>query len=106
MLRVGASHRHAVHLTTVWAPLPRYLKAFQNVDTSSNFYFSYTYDLTRPLQANMHIPTPAEAARSEPLKPRLINPIADFVWNGFLAEPYVVCPSLSSPVSFIHCALI
>jgi len=33
---------------------------FQNVDISSNFYFSYGYDITRPLQMNMHIPTAAE----------------------------------------------
>lgn len=65
----------------------RYFKAFQNVDTSSNFYFSYTYDLTRPLQSNMHIPTPAEATRREPLKPQKVVPIQDFVWNGFLTEP-------------------
>lgn len=31
----------------------RYLKTFQNVDLSSNFYFSYTYDLTHTLQFNM-----------------------------------------------------
>ena len=32
----------------------------QDVDLTSNFYYSYTYDLTRPLQNNMHIPTPEE----------------------------------------------
>ncbi|XP_004348141.1 sac domain-containing inositol phosphatase 3 [Capsaspora owczarzaki ATCC 30864] len=31
----------------------RYLKTFQNVDLSSNFYYSYTYDLTHTLQFNM-----------------------------------------------------
>ncbi|RUS76932.1 hypothetical protein EGW08_015305 [Elysia chlorotica] len=31
----------------------RYLKMFQNVDLSSNFYFSYSYDLTHTLQFNM-----------------------------------------------------
>mmetsp|Transcript_3378 Transcript_3378/g.8350 ORF Transcript_3378/g.8350 Transcript_3378/m.8350 type:complete len:1071 (+) Transcript_3378:2-3214(+) len=67
----------------------RYLKAFQNVDMSSNFYFSYTYDLTRPLQANMHIPTPTQAARREPPRPQKIEPLDDFVWNSFFTEPYV-----------------
>ncbi|XP_057307626.1 polyphosphoinositide phosphatase-like [Hydractinia symbiolongicarpus] len=31
----------------------RYLRIFMNVDLSSNFYFSYSYDLTRTLQYNM-----------------------------------------------------
>jgi len=31
----------------------RYLKTFQAVDLSSNFYFSYSYDLTNTLQTNM-----------------------------------------------------
>lgn len=31
----------------------KYLKIFQNVDLSSNFYFSYSYDLTRTLQYNL-----------------------------------------------------
>ncbi|KAL5009502.1 hypothetical protein ScPMuIL_011807 [Solemya velum] len=31
----------------------RYVKMFQNVDLSSNFYFSYSYDLTHTLQYNM-----------------------------------------------------
>ncbi|XP_015787789.1 polyphosphoinositide phosphatase-like [Tetranychus urticae] len=31
----------------------KYLKMFQNVDLSSNFYFSYSYDLTHTLQHNL-----------------------------------------------------
>ncbi|XP_066936633.1 polyphosphoinositide phosphatase-like [Clytia hemisphaerica] len=31
----------------------KYLRIFQNVDLSSNFYFSYSYDLTKTLQYNM-----------------------------------------------------
>ncbi|XP_021349215.1 polyphosphoinositide phosphatase-like [Mizuhopecten yessoensis] len=31
----------------------RYLKMFQSIDLSSNFYFSYSYDLTHTLQYNM-----------------------------------------------------
>ncbi|XP_019639240.1 PREDICTED: polyphosphoinositide phosphatase-like [Branchiostoma belcheri] len=31
----------------------RYVKIFQNVDLSSNFYFSYSYDLTHTLQFNL-----------------------------------------------------
>lgn len=34
----------------------KYLKMFINVDLSSNFYFSYSYDLTRTLQYNLAQP--------------------------------------------------
>ncbi|XP_068087388.1 polyphosphoinositide phosphatase [Hyperolius riggenbachi] len=33
----------------------RYLRIFQNVDLSSNFYFSYSYDLSHSLQYNLTI---------------------------------------------------
>jgi hypothetical protein len=32
---------------------PRYVKMFQAIDLSSNFYFSYGYDLTHTLQYNL-----------------------------------------------------
>lgn len=35
---------------------PRYVKMFQNIDLSSNFYFSYSYDLTHTLQYNLSYP--------------------------------------------------
>ncbi|XP_043528392.1 polyphosphoinositide phosphatase isoform X2 [Frieseomelitta varia] len=34
----------------------RYVKMFQSIDLSSNFYFSYSYDLTHTLQNNMTAP--------------------------------------------------
>lgn len=34
----------------------RYVKMFQGIDLSSNFYFSYSYDLTHTLQYNMAPP--------------------------------------------------
>ncbi|XP_015601524.1 polyphosphoinositide phosphatase isoform X2 [Cephus cinctus] len=34
----------------------RYVKMFQSIDLSSNFYFSYSYDLTHTLQHNMAPP--------------------------------------------------
>ena len=44
----------------------RYLKMFQAIDLSSNFYFSYSYDVTHTLQHNMATPRflarPREAA--------------------------------------------
>ncbi|XP_063610918.1 polyphosphoinositide phosphatase-like [Penaeus indicus] len=35
---------------------PKYVRLFQNIDLSSNFYFSYSYDLTHSLQYNMAPP--------------------------------------------------
>lgn len=32
---------------------PRYVKMFQNIDLASNFYFSYSYDITHTLQYNL-----------------------------------------------------
>lgn len=34
----------------------RYLRIFNNIDLKSNFYFSYSYDLTRTLQYNTSAP--------------------------------------------------
>lgn len=34
----------------------RYVKMFQSIDLSSNFYFSYSYDLTHTLQNNLAPP--------------------------------------------------
>ncbi len=34
----------------------RYVKMFQAIDMSSNFYFSYSYDLTNTVQHNMESP--------------------------------------------------
>ncbi|KAF2893513.1 hypothetical protein ILUMI_12659 [Ignelater luminosus] len=35
---------------------PRYVKMFQSIDLWSNFYFSYSYDITHTLQYNLSIP--------------------------------------------------
>ncbi|XP_028624828.1 polyphosphoinositide phosphatase [Grammomys surdaster] len=44
----------------------RYLRIFQNVDLSSNFYFSYSYDLSHSLQYNLTVlRMPLEMLRSE-----------------------------------------
>ncbi|KAG8582449.1 hypothetical protein GDO81_008056 [Engystomops pustulosus] len=44
----------------------RYLRIFQNVDLSSNFYFSYSYDLSHSLQYNLTIlRMPTEIMKSE-----------------------------------------
>ena len=59
------------------APHPcesKYLKIFQNVDLSSNFYFSYSYDLTLSLQCQM---------RSNP---NHTPSCTKFIWNEHLLQ--------------------
>lgn len=87
----------------------RYVRIFQNVDLSSNFYFSYSYDLSHSLQYNMTLlQMPCDAGESEELNTSgrqdsfdifeeegiptqvvhgLINePYAKYVWNVRLLE--------------------
>lgn len=48
----------------------RYLRMFTNIDLNSNFYFSYSYDLTRTLQHNLSAPRfigNADIENEEPL---------------------------------------
>ncbi|XP_055611933.1 polyphosphoinositide phosphatase-like [Uranotaenia lowii] len=81
----------------------RYVKMFNNVDLKSNFYFSYSYDLTRSLQYNESVPrfvgTSSDIEKDEPL---VWKSSADgekatyafrgvsrdrFVWNSYLLKP-------------------
>ncbi|KAM5256122.1 polyphosphoinositide phosphatase [Ctenodactylus gundi] len=88
----------------------RYLRIFQNVDLSSNFYFSYSYDLSHSLQYNLTVlRMPLEMLKSETTQPRqesfdifedegLITqggsgvfgicsePYMKYVWNGQLLD--------------------
>ncbi|XP_022231454.2 polyphosphoinositide phosphatase [Drosophila obscura] len=87
----------------------RYKKMFQNIDLRSNFYFSYSYDLTRTLQYNESAPrfvgAKVDLDRDEPLPDwnTLTNNVAQihervdyafrsdsrkrFVWNAYLLQP-------------------
>uniref|UniRef100_A0A3B3SRV5 SAC domain-containing protein n=1 Tax=Paramormyrops kingsleyae TaxID=1676925 RepID=A0A3B3SRV5_9TELE len=48
----------------------RYVRIFQNVDLSSNFYFSYSYDLSHSLQYNLTLlKTMYELSRTEEVQP-------------------------------------
>jgi len=77
----------------------RYLKMFQATDLSSNFYFSYSYDLTHSLQYNLSNPvflsqTPTE----DPIRLSQVSGIEKgsftyipqyqekFVWNQYLLK--------------------
>ncbi|XP_033619309.1 polyphosphoinositide phosphatase isoform X2 [Fukomys damarensis] len=88
----------------------RYLRIFQNVDLSSNFYFSYSYDLSHSLQYNLTVlRMPLEMLKSETTQTRqesfdifedegLITqgrsgvfgicsePYMKYVWNGQLLD--------------------
>jgi phosphatidylinositol 3,5-bisphosphate 5-phosphatase len=79
----------------------KYLKMFMNVDLSSNFYFSYSYDLTRTLQYNLADPKfVGENAKIDEEEPLTLSDDKEdrsyafrsisrkcFVWNEFLQKP-------------------
>ncbi|KAF6201857.1 hypothetical protein GE061_004252 [Apolygus lucorum] len=72
---------------------PRYLKMFQSVDLSSNFYFSYSYDITNTLQVNMAVPRDSIAPwlQNGPKKKFWDftirgEPNRKFVWNEHLTS--------------------
>ena len=56
----------------------RYLRIFQNNDLTSNFYLSYTYDVTRTLQSWIDGP---------PLSPFNRSFDSKYTWNNYLIEP-------------------
>lgn len=71
----------------------RYLKLFQSIDLSSNFYFTYSYDLTNSLQHNM-CPHKNLVPGYKVNNPDLISGYGvsnfvnrKFVWNNKLLEP-------------------
>ncbi|GAB1604859.1 polyphosphoinositide phosphatase-like [Argonauta hians] len=104
---VGNNHIHSDE--------SRYVKMFQNVDLSSNFYFSYSYDLTHSLQYNMaptNSPSSKDSSRNsdansylfvnrgqfpKPSTPYILpedcvlgvknTASSKFVWNSHLQQP-------------------
>lgn len=104
MVRVNESSSETPHPNE-----QRYLRMFQNVDLRSNFYFSYSYDLTRTLQYNLSAPrfvgnnVDIEKDEKLPDWDTLTNNVSSknervdyafrsssrsrFVWNNFLLEP-------------------
>jgi len=78
----------------------RYVKMFQAIDLSSNFYYSYSYDLTNTVQYNMEKPSyVTSASKTQDLNtmftpntaPKdlayLSKPNARYVWNEYLTDP-------------------
>ncbi|XP_048063834.1 polyphosphoinositide phosphatase [Megalobrama amblycephala] len=76
----------------------RYVRIFQNVDLSSNFYFSYSYDLSHSLQYNMTLlQMPCDPGETEELNTSGRQDSFDIfeeeglptqVVHGFSNEPY------------------
>lgn len=78
----------------------RYVKLFQSVDLSSNFYFSYSYDLSHTLQYNLTPPKEirthfeAQTLDEETRKKMETHTMGvkahanyKFVWNSYLLKP-------------------
>ncbi|XP_058447732.1 polyphosphoinositide phosphatase [Malaya genurostris] len=80
----------------------RYVKMFSNVDLKSNFYFSYSYDLTRSLQYNVSTPkfvgVQCKIEQDEPIEWKNVTGEKStyafrgvsrdrFVWNAYLLKP-------------------
>lgn len=70
----------------------RYLQIFEQVDITKNFYFSYTYDITRSLQYNMTSRSPE--SHFDP------NPI--FVWNDHLTKCVIMENNSCWKIPIIH----
>eukprot|EP00980_Cylindrotheca_fusiformis_P017860 scaffold5653_cov147-Cylindrotheca_fusiformis.AAC.22 len=71
----------------------RYQGLYQVVDLTKNFFFSYTYDLTRSLQENFLTNT------SQPFPP---PPFKDmFAWNFFLTRELEGCTDSSSSYNWV-----
>ncbi|XP_059486808.1 polyphosphoinositide phosphatase isoform X2 [Neocloeon triangulifer] len=68
----------------------RYVKMFQNIYLSSNFYFSYSYDITNTLQCNMTPVTNSDILKG--LQSGEQNfvfkcvPNERFIWNNYLLK--------------------
>ncbi|TNN18321.1 Polyphosphoinositide phosphatase isoform 1 [Schistosoma japonicum] len=65
----------------------RYLKLFSNVDLASNFYFSYTYDLSHSLQYNMESVFKCDQQKDNHLLTSKYIPNDKYVWNWRLIPP-------------------
>eukprot|EP00698_Gefionella_okellyi_P005109 TRINITY_DN14690_c0_g1_i1.p1 TRINITY_DN14690_c0_g1~~TRINITY_DN14690_c0_g1_i1.p1 ORF type:complete len:980 (+),score=173.27 TRINITY_DN14690_c0_g1_i1:85-3024(+) len=66
----------------------RYKNLFLSLDVTRDFYYSYTYDLTLPLQTNM--------------KRREVPPCERFIWNRYLMSPLQITTFSTWSVTLLH----
>lgn len=91
-----------INETTQTNPLEqKFLKLFNNVDLRSNFYFSYSYNISRTLQYNMALPRFIEPEGNEDHRQDIDGLVGEsrkdfsirgisrkrFIWNEFLLSP-------------------
>jgi len=84
----GAIHKQAKSIEQ------RYTRLFSEIPFKQDFYFSYTYDLTRTLQYNMinsEKPTGSETRDESTGIPKARCPRSMYIWNSFLQEPFRAC---------------
>ncbi|KYQ90630.1 putative sac domain-containing inositol phosphatase [Tieghemostelium lacteum] len=71
----------------------RYKGLFLGLDLTKDFYFSYSYDITRTLQFNMtryvHSPIPTTIQKDQNSKFIKLYYNQKFAWNQFLLEPLI-----------------
>ena len=71
----------------------RYLRGLQNLDLTSGFYFSYTYDLTHTLQYNLiqqqrtQTNIDNDNSTDNTCLATRYQPTWKYVWNEYLQEP-------------------
>ena len=82
---LGLSNREIAEL--------RYQGLYQVVDLTKNFYFSYTYDVTRSLQENF-LATTAKPFPPPPLKDM-------YSWNFFLTREFEACLTVNTSYHWI-----
>jgi hypothetical protein len=71
----------------------RYQGLYQVVDLTKNFYFSYTYDVTRSLQENFH------ATAAKPFPPPQFKDM--YSWNYFLTREFESCLTAATSYQWI-----
>lgn len=86
----------------------RYKSIFQEVDITKDFFFSFTYDMTKPLQQHLRhqaadVKLPQDAFATEPSEPNQMGVLHDmYIWNSFLAAELLQVVATHWVVPVIH----
>ncbi|KAL3320278.1 phosphatidylinositol-3,5-bisphosphate 5-phosphatase [Cichlidogyrus casuarinus] len=81
-MTANQAHTSSSSDNTLLVDETRYMKLFQSVDLSSNFYYSHTYDLTHSLQINL---APVVYGSEGGVTARAVDD--RFVWNWHFIPP-------------------